>query len=296
MKVAITGASGLVGTALTKSLEADDVTVVAVTRRPKKDDDIVWSPIEGKIDTDAFEGLDVVVHLAGENIAGGRWNSAMKQRIRESRVKGTDLLCRTLAELQSKPKVLVSASAIGYYGDQRPEPVDETAGIGQGFLADVCHAWEDACKPARDAGIRTVNPRIGVVLSKHGGALEKMLFPFKMCAGGIIGNGKQVWSWVSIDDVVGGIRHAIDNESVQGPVNLTAPNASTNAEFTKALGHVLGRPTIVPLPAFAAKLILGEMADALLLSSSRVLPKKLQDTGYQFRHESLEPALREVLK
>ena len=295
MKVAITGASGLVGTALTKSLQADGVTVVPVTRSPAKEGVISWSPADGKINAEDFEGLDAVVHLAGENIAS-RWNVALKQRIRESRVKGTELLCRTLAGLQNKPKVLVSGSAIGFYGDQRPEPVDENSGIGEGFLAEVCSAWEEASKPAQSAGIRTANIRIGVVLSKHGGALKKMLTPFKLCAGGIVGSGKQVWSWVSIDDVVGGIRHVIDNESISGPINLTAPNANTNFEFTKTLGHVIGRPTFLPAPAFCARLLFGEMADALLLSSSRVLPKKLQETGYQFKHETLEPALREVLK
>jgi len=295
MKVAITGASGLVGTALTESFKADGITVAPVSRRPPKEGVISWSPSDGKIHADDFEGLDAVVHLAGENIAG-RWNPALKQRIRESRVKGTDLLCRTLASLQNKPKVLVSASAIGFYGDQRPEPVDETAGIGEGFLAEVCNAWEKASKPAHAAGIRTANVRIGVVLSKNGGALKKMLTPFKLGGGGIVGSGKQVWSWVSINDVVGGIRHVIDNETISGPINLTAPNASTNYEFTKALGHVLGRPTIIPAPAFALRLAFGEMADALLLSSSRVLPKKLQETGYQFTHETLEPALRELLK
>jgi len=296
MKVAVTGASGLVGSALTKQLVADGHEVVPVTRGKASEGAITWNPSKGEIDAGAFEGIDAVVHLAGENIAEGRWNVAKKQRIRDSRVKGTTLLSQTLAGLEKKPAVFVSASAIGFYGDQRPEPVDEQAGVGEGFLADVCQAWEEASQPAKDAGIRTVNIRIGVVLSKDGGALEKMLFPFKMCAGGIVGSGKQVWSWISIDDLVGAIIHAIETESISGPMNATAPNASTNAEFTKSLAHVLGRPAIVPLPAFAAKIVLGEMAEALLLSSSRVLPQKLEETGYQFKHEHLEAALRALLK
>lgn len=296
MKVAITGATGLVGTALTKRLTEEGHSVVPVVRRKTGGEEIFWQPSAGKIDAGGFEGIDAVVHLAGENVAEGRWNVAKKQRILESREKGTRLLAKTLAELNNRPGVFVSASAIGFYGDQRPEPVDEKAGAGVGFLSKVCQAWEESSKPAKDAGIRTVNVRIGVVLSKDGGALTKMLTPFKMCAGGIIGSGRQVWSWVSIHDVVGAIVHSIQTDSVEGPLNATSPNAVTNAEFTKALGHVLGRPTVIPMPAFAAKLAFGEMAEALLLSSSRVIPQKLQDTGYQFRHEDLEATLRELLK
>lgn len=296
MKVAVTGASGLVGTELCKQLGSDGHTVVPVIRCEANHDQISWKPSEGKIAASEFEGIDAVVHLAGENVAEGRWNAEKKRRIMDSRSKSTRLLSKTLADLKEKPKVFVCASAVGFYGDHRQDAVDEDSGPGEGFLADVCKAWEDACKPARDAGIRTVNLRIGVVLSKHGGALAKMLTPFKMCAGGIVGSGKQVWSWVSVHDVVGAIKHAIENESVNGPLNATSPNASTNYEFTKALGHVLGRPTIMPLPAFAAKLVLGEMAEALLLSSSRVIPKKLQQTGYQFKHEDLEATLRALLK
>lgn len=296
MKVAITGASGLVGTELTKQLTKNGHEVVAITRGSGGDGKIQWNPSEGQLDAASLEGFDAVVHLAGENIAKGRWNVAKKQRILESRTKSTGLLSRTLAGLNEKPKVLVSASAIGFYGDQRPESVDESAGRGTGFLADVCDDWEKATKAAVDAEIRTVNLRIGVVLSKQGGALQAMLFPFKMGGGGIVGSGQQVWSWVSIHDVVGAIQHAIQDESIRGPVNATSPNASTNKEFTKALGHVLGRPTIIPMPAFLAKILLGEMAEALLLSSSRVLPKKLLDTGYQFQHEDLEATLRALLK
>ncbi len=206
------------------------------------------------------------------------------------------MISETLAARTCKPKTLISASAIGYYGDHRDQPVDESSETGDGFLAQVCRAWEDASKPARDAGIRVVNLRMGVVLSKHGGALAKMISPFKMCVGGIIGNGKQVWSWVSIVDVVGAIQYALENDNVSGPINVTSPNASTNAQFTKALGYALGRPTVIPMPAFAAKLALGEMAGALLLSSCRVKPTRLEEAGYQFKHPDLEPALRALLK
>ena len=249
MRVAITGSSGLVGTALGRKLAADGHEVLPVLRGSADDgDNIYWDIDKGTITAEKLEGVDAVVHLAGESIAEKRWTEAQKQKILDSRAKGTRLMSESLAGLTDKPAVFVSASAIGYYGEYRELPVDESSETGEGFLAEVCRIWEDACKPARDAGIRTVNPRLGVVLSKHGGALAKMLTPFRMCAGGIIGSGKQVWSWVSIDDVVGAIRHAIENDSVDGPMNVTSPNACTNAEFTKALGHVLGRPTLIPMP------------------------------------------------
>ena len=296
MQIAVSGASGLVGKALTERLEADGHGVLRMVRAQASQGEIHWNVKSGRIDHHMLEGIDAVVHLAGENIAEGRWNAAKKQRIHDSRVEGTKFICETLAKLDAKPKVFVCASAIGYYGDGRSEALDESAAPGKGFLADVCKAWEAACEPARNAGIRTVNARLGVILTPNGGALAKMLTPFKMGGGGIVGNGRQVWSWVSLDDTIGALVHAIEDESVIGPLNVTAPNARTNAEFTKSLGHVLGRPTILPLPAFAARLILGEMADALLLASLRVTPAKLLETGYQFKHEHLEPALRHLLK
>lgn len=296
MRIAISGASGLVGKALTNRLESDGHEVLPMVRRQASDGEIHWNAKTKHIDASTLEGVDAVVHLAGESIAEGRWNAAKKQRIHDSRVDGTKLISETLAGLENKPKVFICASAIGFYGDGRSEALDESSGAGTGFLADVCKAWEAACEPAVKAGIRTVNARFGVILSPDGGALSKMLTPFKLGGGGIVGNGRQVWSWVSLDDTVGALVHALENESVHGAMNVTAPNASTNAEFTKSLGHVLGRPTILPLPAFAARLVLGEMADALLLASSRVVPSKLVDTGYQFKHEYLEPALRDLLK
>jgi uncharacterized protein (TIGR01777 family) len=235
------------------------------------------------------------VHLAGENIAGGRWTAAMKQKIRDSRVNGTRSLCEALARMESPPKVLVVASAIGFYGNRDDEIMDESSKAGEGFLSDVCREWEDATQAARDAGIRVVNLRIGVVLSPKGGALAKMLTPFKLGGGGIIGNGRQYWSWISIDDVAGAIHHALMTDSLSGPVNAVAPNAPMNREFTKTLGRVLRRPTILPMPAFAAKLALGEMANDLLLASTRVEPTKLIESGYKFRQPTLEKSLRHIL-
>ena len=296
MRIAISGASGLVGTALTKRLQNMGHDVVPMVRGPASDDTIHWNPKSGRIDAKMLADVDAVVHLAGESIAEGRWNAAKKKRIRESRVEGTRLIAETLSKLERKPQVFVCASAIGYYGDGRHEELVEDAAAGDDFLAEVCQAWEAACQPARDAGIRTVNARFGVILSPDGGALAKMLPPFKMGLGGVVGSGRQVWSWISLNDTIGALVHAIENEAVEGALNVTAPHASTNAEFTKALGHVLGRPTLIPLPAFAARLALGEMADALLLASARVIPAKLQQTGYQFEHELIEPALRDLLR
>ena len=296
MRIAISGATGLVGTALSKKLAEDGHKIIPMVRKSSSAEEIFWNASSGKIEAKMLDGVDAVVHLAGESIATGRWNVAKKQRIRESRSKGTELIADTLAQLDNKPKVFVCASAIGFYGDSRTEAMDETAGHGDGFLSEVCQDWEAACKPAVSAGIRTVNARFGIILSPKGGALKEMLTPFKMGAGGVLGSGKQVLSWVSLDDTVGALVHAIENESVSGPLNITAPNANTNAEFTKTLGHVLGRPTIFPMPAFAARLLFGEKADALLLTGCRVVPTKLEETGYKFQHEHLEPALRHLLK
>ena len=224
-----------------------------------------------------------------------RWNAAQKTRIRDSRTQGTRLLCEALAGLENPPAVFVCASAIGYYGDRGDETLDESSNAGDGFLADVCREWEAACEPARAKGIRVVNLRTGVVLSPCGGALQKMLLPFKLGVGGVVGDGKQHWSWIAIDDLIGAIHHALTHEELSGPVNVVAPHPATNRQFTKVLGKVLRRPTIFPLPAFAARLVLGEMADSLLLASARVLPKQLQETGFDFRFADLEDALRHLL-
>ncbi|MBL9083232.1 MAG: TIGR01777 family oxidoreductase, partial [Planctomycetales bacterium] len=264
-------------------------------RTQSKRGGIRWDPDAGEIDPSALEGFDAVVHLAGENIAGGRWNEERKRRILESRTKGTSLLAGALAKLKNPPKVFACASAIGFYGNRGDETLDERSPAGEGYLADVCKQWEAAAEPARAAGIRTVNMRFGIVLGMGGGALAKMLTPFKLGAGGNLGSGKQWMSWVALDDAVGAIHHALFNEALTGPMNVVAPTPVTNAEFTKTLGRVVARPTIFPMPAFAARLALGEMADALLLASTRVLPQALQLTDYRFRFPTLEEALRHLL-
>jgi uncharacterized protein (TIGR01777 family) len=295
MRIAITGSSGLVGKQLASFLMERDHDVISVVRRAPSENEIRWDPTTGEIEGEKFEGVGAVINLAGENIAEGRWNAAKKQRIRDSRVKSTQLLAKTLASLSQRPDVLVNASAIGFYGDRGDEPLDENSPPGNDFLADVCREWEAATSAAQEAGIRVVKLRIGVVLSPDGGALKKMLLPFRLGAGGRVGNGRQYWSWISIDDLVGIIDHALTTESLAGPVNAVAPRPTTNLEFTKALGRVLHRPTIFPMPAFAAKLALGEMAEALLLASTRVVPRRLQETNYEFRHADLEAALRHLL-
>jgi uncharacterized protein (TIGR01777 family) len=278
MKVAVTGASGLIGSALVESLKAAGHEVTRVPR--------------GQFDV--AEGRDAVVHLAGENIAG-RWTAQKKQRIRDSRVEGTRRLCEALVKMSARPKVLVCASAIGYYGDRGDEVLTEESAPGSGFLAEVCRDWEAATRPASQKGVRVVNLRFAVVLSAKGGALAKMLFPFKLGLGGIVGSGRQWWSWVAVDDVVGAIAQALTTEQLSGPVNVASPQPVTNREFTKTLGKVLGRPTIFPMPAFAARLAFGEMADAALLASARVQPAKLAASGYRFRYPDLAHALRHVL-
>jgi uncharacterized protein (TIGR01777 family) len=246
------------------------------------------------IDVSALEGIDAVVHLAGENIAA-RWTATQKAKIRDSRVRGTQLLCETLARLSSPPQVLVSASAIGYYGDRGEEILTEESPPGRGFLPEVCRAWEAATEAAKQRGMRVVILRLGMVLSAAGGALAKMLPPFRLGLGGMVGSGRQYMSWIALDDVVGTIQHAIVTDALQGPTNAVAPQAVTNQEFTRTLGKALGRPTLLPLPAFAARLMFGEMADELLLASTRVQPTKLLGSGYRFRYPELEDALRHVL-
>jgi uncharacterized protein (TIGR01777 family) len=297
MDVLISGASGLIGQALAQSLTTSGHRVLRLRRGGATNgDEIAWDLDKGLIDAPALEGLDAVVHLAGEGIGEKRWSDEQKRRILESRTRGTSLLVGALASRERKPRVLVSASAIGYYGDRGDEVLIETSAPGVDFLADVCTQWEAATAPASDAGIRTVNVRTGIVLSRQGGALSRMLLPFKLGVGGRIGSGRQYMSWVSIDDEVGAIRHAIDNDTVRGALNATGPNPVTNAEFTATLGRVLHRPTVLPTPLAPLKLRYGpELVSSLLLFSQRVMPEKLQMTGYEFRHPSLEAALRAVL-
>lgn len=302
MNIIVTGSTGLVGKALIRSLLAEGHSITRLVRgatgraNTPNTTDAQWSPDAGTIDAEALEGHDAAVHLAGESVADGSWTEEKKRRIRDSRVKGTRLLAETLAGLREKPRVLVSASAIGFYGNRGAEVLREESASGDDFLSEVCREWEKATLAASQAGIRVVHLRIGVVLSGEGGALQKMLTPFKLGVGGRIGGGEQYMSWVALDDVVGVIRHALTNEAVRGPVNLVAPRAVTNAEFTKTLGRVLGRPTLFPMPAFAVRLAFGEMGDALLLSGARVEPAQLQATGYRFAYPELEGALRHALK
>lgn len=295
MKIAITGSTGLVGSALVPFLTTGGHHVTRIVRRSTTEADAVWNPGAGRIDAARLEGLDAVVHLAGENIAARRWNAEQKARIRDSRVEGTKLLCETLAKLQRPPRVLISASAIGFYGDQGDRELTEESPSGSGYLPEVCREWEVATEAATKAGIRVVQLRFGVILSPGGGALAKMLTPFRLGLGGRMGKGRQWMSWIALDDVVGCIHHALATDSLHGPVNAVAPSPVTNREFTKTLGKVLWRPTLFPMPGFIARLAFGEMANELLLASTRVLPRGLLDSSYRFLYADLESALRHLL-
>jgi uncharacterized protein (TIGR01777 family) len=296
MHVAVSGSSGLIGSALVRSLTGGGHGASRLVRGLASGPDAIgWDPAAGVRDTARLEGLEAVVHLAGENIGAGRWTERRKAEIRRSRVEGTQRLCEGLARLATRPGVLVSASAVGFYGDRGDEALLEESPAGNDFLAGVCRDWEAATEPAARAGIRVVRLRFGVVLSPAGGALKKMLLPFRLGAGGRIGSGRQHMSWIALDDAVGAIHHALVTGSLAGPVNAVAPSPVTNAEFTRALARALRRPAIAPLPAFAARLAFGEMADALLLASQRVLPGRLQASGYTFRFPDLEGALRHLL-
>ena len=294
LHVAVSGASGLVGTTLVPMLTTGGHVVTKLIRRKSSEGEATWDP-QTKFDASSLNGIDAVVHLAGENIAASRWSPKVKEKISVSRVRGTRILCQGLAKMKTPPKVLVCASAIGFYGDRGDEYLNEESAAGSGFLADVAKQWEAATQPVRDAGVRVVNLRFGMILSPKNGALKKMLLPFNLGGGGRVGSGKQFWSWISIDDAAGAVHHSLMTDSLSGPVNAVAPNPVTNKEFTKTLGRVLNRPTIVPIPPFAARLALGELADALLLASTRVEPKKLSKSSYDFRQPTLESALRHLL-
>ncbi|CAB4322886.1 MAG: TIGR01777 family protein [Actinobacteria bacterium] len=296
-RIAITGASGLIGSALSAALRADGDTVVPLVRREVRQGEtaVRWDPAAGTIDAAALEGVDAVVHLAGAGIGDRRWTDSYKREVLESRTKGTDLLARTLAGLETPPSVMVSGSAIGIYGETGESEVDESAPHARDFLASVCTQWEAAAAPAVEAGIRVPFLRTGIVLSPDGGALAKLLPLFKLGAGGRMGSGRQWWSWISLADELAVIRWLLDNE-VSGPVNATAPEPVTNAQMTKTLGSVLHRPTLFPVPAFGPKLLLGsELAQALLFTSQRVVPKVLTDHNFSFAHPTLESALRAML-
>ncbi len=297
MDIAITGSSGLIGSALRRRLAAAGHRVLSVVRPSTTDttgDTVTWDPVAGRIDAAALEGVDAVVNLAGEGIGERRWSTEQKQRIRDSRVRGTTLLAETLAALDRPPSVFLSGSAIGYYGDTGDEVVDESRPPGTDFLAQVCVDWEAATAAASDAGIRTALLRTGIVLDADGGALGKQLTFFKLGLGGRSGSGRQFWSWITLADQVAAIEFLLSAE-VAGPVNLTAPNPATNAEFARTLGRVLGRPTTV-IPMIGPRLLLGrELADSLLLTSQRVVPRVLESAGFGFSDPELEPALRGVL-
>ncbi len=296
MKVAITGGTGVIGSALQRALRARGHEPVVVTRAPASHDgSIGWVPDRGHIDAAAFDGIDAVVNLAGESIGSSRWTDDQKHRIVDSRLRATTLLCDTLVQLERPPAVLISSSAIGYYGDRGDEVLDETSAPGDDFLADLCRRWEAATERAAAAGVRTCLIRTGIVLSVDDGALARQLLPFKLGLGGRIGSGQQWQSWITVDDHVAAICHLLDAD-VDGPVNLVAPNPVRNAEFASALGHVLRRPTLLPIPTFAPAVLYGrELVDALLLSSQRVSPQVLLDSGFEFGHPDIEPALRSVL-
>ncbi|MDB4951564.1 MAG: hypothetical protein JWM27_4213 [Gemmatimonadetes bacterium] len=294
--VAVTGASGLLGGELVRQLARDGHRVLRLVRRaPAGPDEVRWDREGGKVDAPALEGVDAVVHLAGENV-GARWTDERKRRILRSRADGTRTLAEALAVLRVPPAVLVSASAVGIYGSRGGEVLDEGSALGVDFLAQVCRAWEAAAQPAADAGIRVVHPRFGVVLSAEGGALARMLPPFRLGAGGRMGNGRQWMSWVSLEDAVGAIRFFIESAAARGPVNVAAPNPVTNADFTAALGRALGRPTLLAVPAFALRTLLGEMAESTVLASQRVSCDKLLALGYRFRHPDLDGGLASALR
>lgn len=298
MRVLVSGSSGLIGSALLSSLSVADHSVSRLVRPGKTPapGDVSWDPAAQRIDLAALEGFDAIVHLAGENIAAGRWTPARKHRIRDSRVKSTRLLAESLAALARPPSVLVAASAIGFYGDRDDEALTEESPVGSGFLPEVCQEWEAAAGPAAQKRIRVVNLRFGMVLAADGGALRVMLLPFRLGLGGPLGSGRQWVSWIARDDLVGIIQHAIADERLQGPVNAVTPEPVTNRDFSRALGRVLHRPAVMPVPAFALRLMLGEMADGLLLASARVSPAKLRASGYRFLHPRLDSALQNLLR
>lgn len=297
LRILVSGSSGLIGSALVPFLTTGGHTVIRLTRGPRVgiENTIPWEPDTGRIHPAELEGFDAVIHLAGESLEAFRWSNEKKKRIRDSRTVGTRFLCETLAKLNQPPKVLLSASAIGFYGNRGGEILHEDSDSGAGFLPSVCRDWEAATQPAADAGIRVVNLRTGIVLSSAGGMLAKVLTPFCLGLGGMFGAGWQYMSWIAIDDVVGAIYHSLMTDKLSGPVNVVGPYVALNRDFTKALGNVLGRLTFCHIPAFVARTVFGAMADEMMLSSARVEPRRLLDTGYVFHYPELEGALRHVV-
>jgi len=298
MRILLSGSHGLVGRALRPKLEAEGHDVVPVVRYTPRDDsdEVEWNPQTYSIAIARLEGCDAVVHLAGESIAEGRWTEERKRRIRDSRVRGTQLLAETLASLKNRPVTFLCASAVGFYGNRADQILTEESSPGSDFLAGVCVEWERAAAEAAQAGIRVCNMRFGVIFDVHGGALAKMLPPFRMGIGGKIGTGRQWMSWITLADVISAITFLLARQDIGGPINVVSPNPATNAEFTRTLGKILSRPTFFSVPAFGARLAFGELADALLLTSERVMPTKLQEAGFNFQYPQLETALRHILK
>jgi uncharacterized protein len=295
VKVAVSGASGLLGSALVPALEAAGHSVVRLVRRePDAPDEIEWDPAAGTVDAAALAGVEGAVNLSGATI-GRRWTVKRKAEVLESRVSSTDLLARTLAALEPRPNVLVSAGGVGIYGDQGDQVLTEESELGSGFLADVGRAWEAAAEPAREAEIRVVNFRQGIVLSQEGGALQRLLRPFRLGLGGRVGSGKQWWSWIATDDLTAAYRFALEGD-LSGPVNLGSPNPATNAQFVKELGRALHRPTVFPFPRLAVATVFGEMGETVLLESQRLLPTRLLDAGFGFAHPDLDEALEHTLE
>jgi len=297
MKIAVTGATGLIGAALCERLRQEGNDVLVITRRENSSSPFTvvhWNPERGELDTRSLEGVDAVVHLAGETIAE-RWTREKKERIRTSRVAGTRFLVDGLKRLSKRPSVLIGSSAVGFYGNRGDEELDEGSPPGTGFLPEICQAWEAEVARASELGMRAVRLRTGIVLSTKGGALAKMLLPFKLGLGGPVGSGSQWMSWIHIDDVVGGYHFALHHSDLSGAANLTAPQPVRNADFTRALGRALGRPAFLPAPGFALKLIFGEMAQDLLLDGQRVLPRRLESAGYQFQHTGVDDALADAV-
>jgi uncharacterized protein (TIGR01777 family) len=297
MRVLITGASGLVGRELQKIICSEKVTTCCSASRsePADEQHIQWTVEDGFAEPEKLEGLDAVVHLAGENVSGLRWTEEKKRSIRDSRVLGTRNVVTAISKLKNRPKVFVASSAIGFYGERGDEEITESSAAGDNFLAEVSKAWESESRRAEDAGIRTVLLRTGIVLTKEGGALGTMLTPFKLGVGGVIGSGKQWMSWISMEDHIAVINFVIENENIRGAVNSVSPNPVTNEQFTKTLGDVLYRPTFLPLPEFAVSMVFGEMGDALLLASTKVVPKRLEDAGFEFKYPQLKPAIEHAV-
>jgi uncharacterized protein len=294
--VAITGATGLIGTALCAHLRSQGHTVKRLVRRNPTGDDILWNPASGTIEADKLEGSDVIIHLAGYGIGEGKWTAEHKAKVLDSRIEGTTLIAKTIASMKRKPYVFVCGSAVGFYGNRDANEITETSPVGTGFLAEVVTKWEACARPATEAGIRTVLLRTGIVMSTQGGALKQQLLPFKLGAGGRLGPGTQYLPWISITDQIRAIEHVMETQSLEGPVNVCSPNPVTNSVFTKALGKALKRPTIIPIPLFPLKALYGdEMVKEMLLVSTKVMPTKLLESGFTFTHPTLDVALRAVL-